>query len=357
MGRAPGKYVSVVFKISTPVEKPLPAAKGFGAVGETKMMNASARLARSITWASSKQTYFTARFLSDRDLADNCLRAYAYFRWADDMIDISITGREQRFAFIERQKALIEKLYRGERPSDLVPEETMLTDLIACDRAPGSGLSSFIRNFMSVIEFDAHRYGRIASPHELTAYTTCLATAVMDGIQYFIGNSHSYPKTPERIMAVTGAHITHMLRDALEDLSSGLVNIPAESLGARVMDKRDINSEWFCLWVREQVELARYCFRQGKTYIDSLAVLRCKLAGVWYCARFECILNAIERDGYRLHSNYCERHALKTWLEMARLALVATWKHMAGRIRSSFYPSSHFSNLNPIKNTPSYHIK
>ena len=80
------------------------------------MVNASARLARSITWASSKQSYLTARFLADRDLADDCLRAYAYFRWADDMIDISLAGREQRFPFIERQKALIEQALPGRTP-------------------------------------------------------------------------------------------------------------------------------------------------------------------------------------------------------------------------------------------------
>lgn len=301
-------------------------------------MNASARLARSITWSSSKQTYFTARLLADRDLVDDCLRAYAYFRWADDMVDVYLPSSEQRFTFIERQKALIEKLYFGECPSNLAPEEVMLADLIAHDRAPGSGLSSFIHNFMSVIEFDTHRYGRIASLHELAAYTTCLATAVMDGIQYFIGNRHSYPRTPERILAVTGAHITHMLRDAVEDLSAGLINIPSEYLEAHSNDKRVINSEWFRLWVHEQVDLARYCFRQGQAYIDSLEILRCKLAGVWYSARFECILNAIERDGYQLHANYCESHALKTWLEMVRLGLAVTGKHWILRIRSWIIP-------------------
>ncbi len=54
------------------------------------MTNTTARLARRITWASSKQSYLTARLLADRDLADDCLRAYAYFRWADDRIDISL---------------------------------------------------------------------------------------------------------------------------------------------------------------------------------------------------------------------------------------------------------------------------
>ena len=74
----------------------------------------------------------------------------------------------------------------------------MLADLIAHDRLPESGLASFIRNFMAVIEFDAHRQGRLVSRAELQAYTTCLATAVMDGLQYFIGNGQPYPRTHNR---------------------------------------------------------------------------------------------------------------------------------------------------------------
>ena len=296
-------------------------------------MNASAILAHKITWASSKQSYITAMLLADRDLADDCLRAYAYFRWADDMIDVSLSGSDARTVFIERQKTLINKLYRGERPGDLSPEEAMLADLIAHDRAPESGLRSFIRNFMTVIEFDSYRIGRTANRHELGVYTICLATAVMDGIQYFIGNGHPYPKTHDRNLAVTGAHITHMLRDMLEDFSVGLVNIPDEYLKAHGIGVKDVNSEQFRLWVREQVELARYCFQEGKTYIDSLDVLRCKLAGVWYCVRFECILNAIEHDGYQLRAEYRERHTLAVWVQMARLGVAVTLKHFARRIQ------------------------
>ncbi len=51
------------------------------------MKASTAALARSITWASSKQTYYTARLMVDKDLVDDCYRAYAYFRWADDIID------------------------------------------------------------------------------------------------------------------------------------------------------------------------------------------------------------------------------------------------------------------------------
>jgi len=310
------------------------------------MNNATATLARSITWASSKQSYLTARLLADRDLADDCLRAYAYFRWADDQIDICLSDSEDRSAFIERQKALIDQLYQNTRPDDLSPEEAMLADLIKHDRTPESGLRSFIHNFMSVVTYDANRRGHIPSRHELAAYTTCLATAVMDGLQYFIGNGHPYPMRHDRNLAVTGAHVTHMLRDMLEDLSNGLVNIPAEDIKTYNINIQEVNHVQFRQWVREQVELARYCFQAGKIYIDSLEVLRCKLAGVWYCARFECVLNAIERDGYRLRNEYPERHSLKTWLEMVGLGFEVTLRHFAHRIWSLFFRPNRPSELN-----------
>ena len=321
------------------------------------MTNATARLARSITWASSKQSYMTARLLADPDLRDDCLRAYAYFRWADDMIDISLSGKAARSDFIERQKVLIDALYRGERPDGLSPEEAMLAELIAHDRAHDSGLHSFIYNFMAVIEFDAHRQGRLASRAELQVYTTCLATAVMDGLQYFIGNGQSYPRTHSRNLAVTGAHITHMLRDMCEDLPAGLVNIPAEYLEAHGIPVNEINSESLRLWVQEQVALARNCFQEGKKYIDSLNVLRCKLAGVWYCARFACVLDLIERDGFRLRAQYPERHGLKVWLEMARLGVVVTLQHFARRIRVLTLRITPPTRLDSTWNIPSFHIK
>ena len=51
------------------------------------MDDATAALARSITLAGSKQTYYTARLMVDKDLVDDFYRAYPYFRWADDIVD------------------------------------------------------------------------------------------------------------------------------------------------------------------------------------------------------------------------------------------------------------------------------
>jgi hypothetical protein len=49
------------------------------------MRDATATLAQSITWAGSKQAYYTARLMVDKDLVNDFYRAYAYFRWADDI--------------------------------------------------------------------------------------------------------------------------------------------------------------------------------------------------------------------------------------------------------------------------------
>ena len=117
------------------------------------MKTTTALLARTITRSSSKQSYYTACFLVDKDLVDDCCRAYGYFRWADDYIDLNSIPKEDRIAFIARQKSLVERLYRGEMLSDLSPEEEVVADLICHDRGENSGLRSFIRNFMAILEF------------------------------------------------------------------------------------------------------------------------------------------------------------------------------------------------------------
>jgi hypothetical protein len=216
---------------------------------------------------------------------------------------------------------------------DLCPEEQMLADLIGHDRKPESGLHSFICNFMAVVEFDGNRMGRLVKRDELTIYTNHLATAVMDGLQYLIGNGHPCPKTPERAIAVTGAHITHMLRDMLEDLPSGTINIPLEELTEYGISIEELDNESFRNWVNDQTKKARQAFLAGQGYINSISILRCKLAGVGYLARFDNILNAIEREGYRLRLDYPERYCLTNWMEIARLGINVTVEHIASQLR------------------------
>ena len=297
----------------------------------------SAALARSITRSSSIQSYLITRLLVDRDLADDCLRAYAYFRWADDVIDISTQSTAERIAFIRRQMELVDLLYSHERPNDLTPEEQMLADLIEHDRGQNSGLQSFIRNFIEVLEFDAKRRGNLISQDELTWYSQCLGKAVTNAIQYFIGNHHAYPSTANQYLAATAAHITHMLRDMSEDLNDGFFNISREWLVAHGhdndIDQGDMNEADFQRWVQGRVKLAREYFREGKRYLDELQNLRCKIAGHWYCARFECVLDTIERDGYMLRGSYHQRSKPASLVKMGWSAVFLACQHVTRQAR------------------------
>ena len=91
----------------------------------------------------------------------------------------------------------------------------------------------YLRHMMRVMDFDVRRRGRLVTEGELSEYTRWLAIAVTEAMHYFIGNGASAPANdPTRYMAVSGAHILHMLRDTYVDLRAGYFNIPGEVLGA-----------------------------------------------------------------------------------------------------------------------------
>lgn len=284
--------------------------------------------ARLITQASSKQTYYTIRLLVDKDLVDDCFCAYAYLRWVDDVIDISSRDRKERVSFIHRQQSLVERLYRNELPEGLVEEEEFVAKLIQHERSGKSGLRSFINNFLAILEFDAERKNRLIGQNDLDWYSSYLAKSVTDGIQYFICNCFPYPASEYQYLAAEGAHVTHMLRDLVGDISEGYINIPGEYIQVNNVVEIDTNDPIIQEWVRDRVSLARRYFKEGKRYLEDLEILRCKIAGYWYCAQFEFILDRIEADNFKLRPEYKGRQKISTWLKMAWIAVSISIQHL-----------------------------
>lgn len=278
-------------------------------------------LAPAITKAASKQTYFTIRFLADRERVADAFRAYAYFRWVDDALDAGSASQSERSAFIRRQRSLLESCYRGQPPGHVDPEEKMLVDLIRCDAEENSGLHSYLHNMMAVMALDAGRRGRLISQVELNGYTHYLASAVTEAMHYFIGHNCASPWDETRYLAVTGAHITHMLRDTFDDVQAGYFNIPREVLESNHIVPQDVRSNAYRAWVRSRVELARGCFKAGRGYLNRVESRRCRLAGFAYMARFEWLLNTIENEDYCLRSQYSERKSFSGGMRMSWLAL------------------------------------
>jgi len=293
------------------------------------MSPASNHLARSITWSGSKQTYLTGRLLVDRELSADFFRAYAYFRWLDDMIDLTAQTDRERHSFVARQRAIIDDLYKGQSVAESDPEEALVAELIRHDAGRSRRLQSFIRNMFAIIEFDALRRGRPISQEELDWYSNTLATSVTDGLQHFIGNTFDYPDHAYRCSAALGAHITHLLRDMRLDIRDGYINIPKAYLSANGIGADAFDSGPYREWVRTRVKQARRYLGQGKQYLNSLGNLRCKLVGHLYVARFEGILKSIEGDGFRLREDYREQASLATGLKMVTAGALVVIRHIA----------------------------
>jgi len=284
-------------------------------------MNLDMGLAASITKAASKQTYYTIRFLADRGRVTDAYRAYAYFRWVDDVIDAGTGSSVERSAFIERQKSIVERCYRGEPPREADLQEMMLVELIQKDTEKNSALQYYILNMMAVMAFDAERRGRLISQTELNEYTRWLAGAVMEAIHYFIGHDDYSPHTEARHLVVAAAHITHMLRDTFDDVQAGYYNIPREVLDANHITPQDVQSDAHRSWVQSRVQLAQKYFKAGREYLSQVENPRCRLAGYAYAARFEWLLNTFEREGYCLRPQYNERKSFGTGVRMSLSAL------------------------------------
>jgi phytoene/squalene synthetase len=289
-------------------------------------------IAESITRAASKQTCYTIRFLVDRERVEDAFRAYGYFRWVDDILDSESATSVERGVFIARQKSLLEKCYRGEIAWDVDIQEQMLIDLIQRDHEKDSGLQSYLRNMMQVMEFDARRRGGLITQIELNEYTRCLATAVTDNLHHFIGHGEFAPGDETRYLAVSAAHITHMLRDTYDDLQAGYYNVPREVLEVNHIDVNDVRSDAYRNWVKSRVQLAREYFKAGKGYFARVQNPRCRLACYAYIARFEWLLDTIEREGYLLRPQYNERKSARTGLWMSWLTLSSMFHSRDGSI-------------------------
>jgi phytoene/squalene synthetase len=274
-------------------------------------------LASSITKAASKQTYYTIRFLVDRARVDDAYRAYGHFRWVDDVLDADTGSRFERQAFLERQKSLLESCYQGKPLRDANRMEKMIVELVQADHEQNSGLQTYLRNMMQMMDFDAGRRGRLISQVELNEYTRSLASGVTEALHYFVGNGWYAPHDETRYLAVSGAHIAHMLRDTFDDVRAGYYNIPRDVLEANHIEPQDVLSNAYRAWVKSRVELAREHFEVGRAYLARVQCLRCRLAGFAYMARFEWLLDTIEREGYRLRQQYNERKRIGNGVRMS----------------------------------------
>jgi phytoene/squalene synthetase len=176
---------------------------------------------------------------------------------------------------------------------------------------------------MLVMDFDTGRCGRFISQAGLNEYTRWLAIAVTGCLHDFIGHDSFSPHDESGYLAVSAAHIIHMLRDTFDDLQLGYYNIPRQVFEAHHIRPQDVQDEVYRAWVRSRVQMAREHFKSGNEYFTRVQSWCGRMVGTAYIARFEWLLDTIVREGYLLRPQYNERKSLGTGLRMSWLALSA----------------------------------
>jgi phytoene/squalene synthetase len=284
------------------------------------------------------QSYLTIRALADPLYRADAFALYAYFRWLDDEVDERLGTAGERVALVARERGLLEAA-AGDGPlprqQPVSPQERLLVGLLrradGAVRADATGARLSVASMLDVMAFDAARRGRPVEEVELDGYTRSLAVAVTEALHHCIGHGCGSPHDSSRYVAVTGAHVAHMLRDLRQDVAAGYVNVPVEVLAAGV-SPGEPDSPAFRAWVKGRVDHARTCFETARAYLGRLESGRCRLAGHAYIARFEWVLDEVERDGYRLRECYAQRSTLRGGLAIGAAAARSA---LAGRQRVS----------------------
>ena len=70
-----------------------------------------------------------------------------------------------------------------------------------------------------------------------------------------------------------------------------------------------------------RLHLARSLFEDGRNYLSQVESWRARLAGYAYMARFEGVLDAIEREDYLVRAAYPERKSLLSGMKMSWFAV------------------------------------
>lgn len=309
----------------------------------SKIVHVTSSLASEITSNASRQTAWTIQALVLRARRQDAFRAYAYFRWVDDILDGEISNPTERRAFLRSQIKLLNLCQHRTPPSIACDEEWMLIELTQGRLGDDPGLWIYLQDMMAVMAFDAERRYRRITQYELHEYSKRLATAVTEAVYTFIGDRCDAPRTATRYLAADAAHIVHMLRDMHEDLEAGYINIPIEVLAGDDIQPRDLSLPQVRSWIQSRLHTARAYFEHGESYLAQVGNPRCRLAGALYALRFQGVMKTIEREECLLRSDYRDcmgpGAALRMIPEVARMLLQPKTDPLAEFIPPQYQPT------------------
>ena len=245
-------------------------------------------------------TLVLAKVLFRREYKAYFFLWYGYFRWVDDQVDAPDRSPEERIRFIEDQRTYLDKCYQGGVDgSSGAREMDYITLLVDLDRSLNCPMKGAIYEMLEAIAFDALRIGRGKPPAKDRFYESIEkeVSAYLKIFHFFCAPEYD-TELPQRPVEGIAGKIVHILRDLLEDLDDGVINIPEEDIQAFGIDLDDPCSDSMRRWVHHQGDRAETYFREGKSQLHRYRSLRYKIAVVILCTKYEHILRMVRRQRF-----------------------------------------------------------
>jgi hypothetical protein len=211
------------------------------------------------------------RLLATRDRFQTFAQVYAYFRWADDIVDAP--GRDPRevCAFAAGQDELI----AGRRPP-ATPEEQGLVEAL---KVPA--VRPAVHSMWSALVFDAARGEEPLAPEALDAQIARVGDAWTLAAAWAAGEDAALPGGVFEL--ARAATRVHTLRDVSVDLTLGYRNFPPSATTDAGMRA----------WRREMAARARAGFAAGREALPGVRRRRARIL-LWLMAwRYERVLTTV----------------------------------------------------------------
>ncbi|MEW6621298.1 MAG: squalene/phytoene synthase family protein [bacterium] len=245
--------------------------------------------------------YILAQLFFNRGCKEYFFLWYFYFRWVDDIADLPNRSYEEKIYFINSQREILLKTYADKELKEkyLIEEEKYIYYLALFDLQNGLRLKNHILGMFSAIEYDIQRENLIPQKKELYKFIEIEVTSYLNTFLFFCKPKGNYSLSSKPYGGIACKQI-HILRDFIEDLYQGWINIPVEDIGDYKIELNYINTPSFRQWVQEKVKFAEDYFLIEKQNLKTVPSLRYKLAVVALFAKYEFILKRIKKNKFYL---------------------------------------------------------
>jgi phytoene/squalene synthetase len=171
-------------------------------------------------------------------------RVYAYFRWADDVVDAPGRDPAAVRVFAARQRVRLDAGGLPEHPAEAAVDAAL---------AEAPALRVAVDGMWDALDFDVARGSGPLPDAEIEAQIARIGDAYLAGLAWCVGVREPLP--PAVLELSRAATAAHQLRDLEVDLALGYCNVPVEVLGGADPDPAAL-APW--VRARARAQLARF---------------------------------------------------------------------------------------------------